>query len=532
MISCHRIAYLVPILCLLLLTNCGNESPIEPISDDSLATSGLILVDKLAVSVVPGGSETVIVHEIEGSDDATSFEVEPGDPSVASIIVAGSDIVVSGLVEGETELVISAASGIERRIPIHVYNHQEVDFGEIRLKFWTDYGNPRGYMGTLKFFHPEFPGAWEGWYALGSFIDDEAEGHDRVVLVVKVDSDADPDDPPLAYPESYVYDTYCDMGDYESRAAFYRAIAPEGYQSLGTVAMFRDGNQPSPGEMVCIRDDLVHFGEPASDARIISVAHGSCPGIHTRELVDIVPVATAPHERAYFAAGTYTLYEECHGENSVASDYNVLCLDVPVIASSAEQTVIPRLTGLHAPPDQSLPTQLKAVLLPYNTVSDEEYADREGWRQVNSPFYRLERETYYKLRYYNYNQTSVMQENQLEIVSGTVASQSELFWEESGISITKETGVMIGVKGYAQATGKYTANVSRKLGYATMTNVEALREEHTTTTIFTPPGKAAAMWQKYDRFTLYRHNGTELQQVSTYEFGVNDFITDEYPDSE
>ena len=44
------------------------------------------------------------------------------------------------------------------------------------------------------------------------------------------------------------------------------------------------------------------------------------------------------------------------------------------------------------------------------------------------------------------------------------------------------------------------------------------------------PGKAVAIWQRYNRFVLKRHNGTTVEPVKAWEFGINSFITDEYPD--
>ncbi len=42
-------------------------------------------------------------------------------------------------------------------------------------------------------------------------------------------------------------------------------------------------------------------------------------------------------------------------------------------------------------------------------------------------------------------------------------------------------------------------------------------------------GKAVAIWQRYSWFVFKRHNGTSLEAVKAWEFGINSFVTDEYP---
>jgi hypothetical protein len=39
-----------------------------------------------------------------------------------------------------------------------------------------------------------------------------------------------------------------------------------------------------------------------------------------------------------------------------------------------------------------------------------------------------------------------------------------------------------------------------------------------------------AIWQQYNRFVIKRHNESVIETVKVWEFGVNSFVTDEYPD--
>ena len=70
----------------------------------------------------------------------------------------------------------------------------------------------------------------------------------------------------------------------------------------------------------------------------------------------------------------------------------------------------------------------------------------------------------------------------------------------------------------------------KSFGYSTMTSVSELQQDEYESGVDVPPGKAVAIWQRYNRFVLKRHNGTSLEPVKAWEFGINSFVTDEYPD--
>jgi hypothetical protein len=77
---------------------------------------------------------------------------------------------------------------------------------------------------------------------------------------------------------------------------------------------------------------------------------------------------------------------------------------------------------------------------------------------------------------------------------------------------------------------KVSTTVTTSFGYETMTSVAVLQEKEVNSTINTSPGKAAALWQQYNRFILKRHKGTSLEPVAAWEFGIDSYVTDEYPD--
>jgi hypothetical protein len=147
------------------------------------------------------------------------------------------------------------------------------------------------------------------------------------------------------------------------------------------------------------------------------------------------------------------------------------------------------------------------------------------WRVTNSPFYRLERQVFYKLLYHNHNQTSITQHNSYTRRYGVTTEESNEFWTETSISVTVEAGVSI-----KMFSGSISTTISKSMGYSTMTSVSELEESEYESGVDVLPGKAVAIWQRWNRFVLKRHNGTTLEPVKAWEFGINSFITDEYPD--
>lgn len=203
----------------------------------------------------------------------------------------------------------------------------------------------------------------------------------------------------------------------------------------------------------------------------------------------------------------------------------MLNVELPLLAEAPAREFAPTLRGYASPAPETAPRFACAMLVPCNVVRDEEYADDMPWRVANSPFYRLERQVYYKLLYHNYNQTSEVQTNQVTIRSGVSTTESESFHQNTAVGVSFETGVDIKI-----FSSKVTTTISLEMGYDSQTSVTELQEREVATSINTAPRKAAALWQEYNRYVLYRHDGTELEPVSAWSFGIDSYVTDEFPD--
>jgi hypothetical protein len=518
---CKRMfAFLVlGLLSVFLISGCGSESPTGPSGSKG---QGSVLVSPLAVAVVPNGIEMISITATDADGNPDTCTVSCRDLSVATFIQSGSLVEVKGQSYGLTKLVITNRGGLTREVPIQVYNCKILDTGELLVTFvdqfqwrWDDSGSGGIYDGA--FYQPVTS---DGWRSVGSLGVNNYGGVNGLysIMVVKPDVDANTTFPPISEPVDYqlIYNDRCSGATDDG--SFWLPVPPAGYKAIGVVAQ-SGWNKPPLSDIVCIREDLVVPGRAGAFVWNDDET-GACMNFGGWR---IDPPMAGPHEGAYLGSGTFVAWS-LWSPPTAHDAMNVLNVELPMLAQAPYQSYVPRLTDYEKPPDETVPMMAKAMLVPYTILADELYAGNPAWRWTNSPFYRLERYVFYKLLYHNYNQTSVEQENSVEIVSGVTVEESNRYWTETGISITAESGVSLGV-----FSGSVSATVSTSFGYETMTSVAQLQEKHVVSTIKTPATKAAALWQQYNRYVLKRHNGTNLEIVSAWEFGIDSYVTDEYP---
>jgi hypothetical protein len=200
-------------------------------------------------------------------------------------------------------------------------------------------------------------------------------------------------------------------------------------------------------------------------------------------------------------------------------------VDLPMLAEAPYQSYVPQLTSFEEPPERSQPTMAKAMLVPCTIVNDSRYSGDPGGQIASSPLYRLERQVFYKRLYHNHNTSSQPQTNLVEIKSGVKTEEAQSIWTETNIEVSAEAGVSI-----EAFSGKVSTTVSRKFGYKTQTSVTELLSKAVTTSINTAPGTAAACWQKFNRYVLLRHDGVGLEEVRSWEIGIDSYVVDDFPD--
>lgn len=499
---CYRLTrYLIlSVLTLGFLTSCSDD-PAAPIDEGN---NGTLLLSRISAAMVTGGSETISIITDAPPGKHKSCTVLCSDPDVASVTSTDSTFTVTGVAVGNCVVTVESTDGCLRSMPVQIYDPTVIDTGELLVTYTDEFLHIYSWAAGIgcslwKPIPPE--GFYEvGWYLGGYSFD--PNGQDAVMVVkAKPGSDA------VAFSESF--ETVLTYNCY-----WYRPIPPTGYKTLGMVVTRGD----PPNSIACIRDDLTMFGASTSTPIYTFYAYDTDWSFWGIEQPD-----AGPHTSAYLAPGAFLHYPGLTPP-TLDPTLNVLKVELPQLAEAPAQLFMPTLTSYQSPPTETAPRFARAMLVPCTAVRDAQYENDMPWRIANSPFYRLERQVYYKLLYHNYNQTSEVQTNTVTIRSGVTTTESASFHQNTGVSIAVETG--IDIKFFSS---KVTTTLSLEMGYETQTAVAELEEKEVSTSINTAAGKAAALWQEFNRFVLYRHDGTELQPVSAWEFGIDSYVTDEYP---
>ncbi len=480
-----------------------------------------LLLSNLSVSIVPQGTEIITIIARDEHDSTLTFSVECEDENVATITKTDSTITVTGKNYGTTYVTVSSGDNLSKTFPVEVYDPTVLGADELIIGYvdefeyrWCSLGG--GDTWGTSFYHPV---TTDGFHALGSFSFRELSNPNgrKSVVVVKAKPGSDALKPPVDYDS--IWSTQ--GSGIDDNGSLWNPRPPAGYKALGTVAQ-QGYNKPSLNDVVCVREDLTIKGACGEGL------FGGNNGVAECRVYSIDQPEVGPHDSCYLKTGTFTgtrTYPDSLGHPVLY----VLKIMLPMQKEGPDQTFAPKLTGYDTPPDQTVPIMSKEMSVPWTIVNDSRYDSI--WRLTNSPFYRVERQVYYQLIYHNYNQTSQVQTNSVELKSGTSSTESETHTLEWGLGISVAVGVsfMCPVAS-GNLTTTYTASI--KFGYETQTSVTELQEKTVTSSINTPPGKAAALWQKYNRFIVKRHNGTQLDPVGVWEFGIDSYITDEFPHEE
>ena len=502
-------------LTLLFISGC-DKTPHEPEVEPEL------LVYCQSISLVKGGTQTVIVSSHDKYGGSDGFTVTCKDASVASVVIFDTTFSVIGMNYGSTSITITSLSGKSAGIPVRIYDPQILDTEELLIAFsqtfqfrWNDNGSGQSMNGS--YWHPL---TTDGFKALGSL---GFQGHynptgKHGVIVLKAKSGSEA----LAAPVDYTL-LFSDQGSHaKDSGSFWIPVPPAGYKAMGIVTQ-SGYNKPDLEDVVCVREDLTIPGEVGE--LLWKCAYLDNPWLKIFSSWKIEPPAAGPHENAYLAPGTFVAVSSTFDPPSVHSVMNVLNVPLPMLADTPYQDYFPGLKGFNQPQDETVPILVREMLVPCTILSDQAYKNDIMWRITNSPFYWFERQVFYKLLYYKYNQTSVQQHESYTRKIGVTTLESDEFWSETSISVSVEGGISI-----RMLEEKVSATVSTSFGYSSMTSVSELQHEENETGADVPPGKAVAVWQRWNRFVLKRHNGISMERVKAWEFGINSFVTDEYPD--
>jgi hypothetical protein len=418
----------------------------------------------------------------------------------------------------------------------------EFDAGDLTIRYvtnfekrWKDIGSGGKYDGS--FWHPVTP---DGWYALGSlgFKGYSDPNGKHWMMIVKESKNASG---ALKKPTQYKkeYDDYRSGAD--DNGSFWTPICEPGYVAMGTVVVNgfgkgegydRQPNQEDVKNVRCVRKDLTKPGEAGEfiwNDKETGAEHNM--GAWRITIPDI-----RFHDRAYLESGTFVGWgnfpktgrcKNCYEKPYDHEVMYVLSVDLPLLIDTPVETKNPKLTGYEQPALTMEPLTQKSMLVPFSALlggMDFKYGDVR-WLVNNSPILRVDRLVENRLMFHSINDTSLVQENHLELVSGVSKTDSTTMSHTVGVSVTQEAGVEF--KGVGAKTS-FTA--SYQFGYESMHSVSEMQEKHKKIGINIPLGKAAACWQQRNKYRVIRHNEGELQVMAELDFGIDTYVVDEYPE--
>ncbi len=494
-----------------------------------------VSLDKIAVGVVKDGWETIDVKAMDERGESDKWTVRTNDEKIAKVWKDGNQITVEGVKQGQTTLVITGASGVERNVPVLVYSPMELDVGDLTIRYVDTFEfryNDRGSGGkhSASFWHPKTP---EGWHALGSLGIkgySNPDGKHWMMIVKESEEGSGALKPPDGYYKEYE-DRYSGA---EHSGSFWTPLCTAGYVTMGTVVV-RGYQKPQPGEVVCVRKDLTKPGEVGD---LVWNDSGTGAKYYLGAWRITIP-SISIHKKAYLETGTFVgrgSFDEnkrtCKGEGCWKEPIDhpvmhVLSVKLPTLIDTPVENQIPKLTGYGQPALTMEPLMLKSMLVPFSALLEGKGISTTDieWLVKNSPFVRVDRIVHNKLMFHTINNSSLVQENHLELVSGISETDSTTMTHTVGVSISHEAGVEF------QGVGaKTSATVSYQFGYETMHAVTELQEKHIKVSINVPFNKAAACWQQRNIYRVMRHNKGELDAIADLEFGIDTYVVDEYPD--
>jgi Vacuolar protein sorting-associated protein 62/Insecticidal Crystal Toxin, P42 len=512
----------------------------------TMCAFGKLTFDRISLATFPGAQESITVAATNAIGGPDEWTVRSDNEAIAQVMKIGTRINVTGVGLGRTQLTVLSGAGVQRSVPVLVYDPKVLDVGEIEITYvdqfacrWTD-----AHAGAdihASFYHPVVPA---GWHALGSLgvrdaLDCPVVSNQRWMMLVRADpDDADPVTPPLDPPTGFTkeWDDTGTGGDV-MYGAFWTPVCRTGYVAMGTVVT-KGRATPPLSDATCVRKDLTR---PAIATSTIWNDKGTggdvaYQGSFTMEAPENFNFAAIT---AFLRTGTFVTQgqlrscttEGCWTPPTAHPVMNVLAVELPTLIDTPNAATLPRLTGYDRPAAESEPLMEKALLVPFTAVgSGEAYLKTRGlhWMVSNSPFVRTERVVRWGLEFWQYNSSSVEQNSSKTFTKGISVTDSNTFSVATGISITAEGGVeFMGIGGSVSAT------VSLQLGYESQHSVNEFREESTTVTLHVPPYKAAAFWREYSDLVVKLHNPVTYMLEPVITLPMADFTAytnDEYPD--
>jgi hypothetical protein len=512
---------------------CGGGGD-EDVPNGKPPSAAQLALSKIMLGVVPDGSDSLEISALDKNAQKDTWEASAEDESLVSLSVVGDQLTITGLATGETFVNVTSGGGLERKLPVRVYDPYVLDMGDLLISYvdeftwrWNDSGSGGDDDGG--FWHPVVP---EGWHALGSL---GVRGYGdpngaEWMIVVKEDGSS----PALATPTDYRREYDDDDSGAPNDGSFWTPLCPAGFVALGAVAQ-TGWDRPSLDDVVCVRENLTVPGVAGSWIWDDS-------GTGAIDWVGMWRIEIPQREewsdtRMYLDPGTFVATGSeggicsnggCWSAPSAYPHMNVLAVEAPMLFDTVT-TWAPRLSSLEKPAALTEPFESRAMLVPFSAVlSGNELKGRTHEFVTKSPFVRLEKSTQFRRLSWLFCGGSTTCDLEYTVEKGIETTVSDTFWASVGVSLTTEVGVSLFGIG-----GKVSATVSTEMGYETTESRSSFIAESWSATKPCPAESACAIWTDHTSFLVRKHvpgGGFAVLTGGQMAFdGGLSILADEYP---
>ncbi len=380
----------------------------------------------------------------------------------------------------------------------------EISFETEFHNMWDDRGSGSNRNGG--FFRPKLD-KFQGFHSLG---DMAIGGYDPSGQVIAIARDKSAAQDILVAPTDYVF-YYNDGGSGANRdGSMWHAKCPTGYVAMGSLA--NGPSKPSLDAMRCIKEkyvkeatlsDYIWDDKGSGGDRSMSAWKIKSPGVNSGDGV------------IYLPANTFLVSSNYSKPNTQA--YALILPIDEVLPADDVRPERPVQADLFEPSLFANNGTVSTTYLPWFAVKDNLSLAQ---RIVQSPTYKLVRETRYRRINFLHNAGSRLAKQTWESSFGTDQSKSSAYTEEVGIEIKGGWTSPVGPS--AEVT------LSKKFSHTTETASAWNKQETITVDVEVEPNSATAVYLLESTYSLYRLNGTpvglELDHRPSGSFYITSFV--------
>lgn len=365
----------------------------------------------------------------------------------------------------------------------------EISFATKFTPIWNDAGSGANMNGA--FFRPVLTGM-TGFHSLGDLAVGSHSATGQVLAVVRDISDSGKI---LVAPISYTR-IWADFGSGASQdGSIWRPNPPQGYVAMGLVAN-KGYSAPSLNAMRCIKAEYVKGGIVSTS--VIWNDKGSGANANFSAWGIGAPLAYPDSGKIYLSPNTFVGHASHAKPTSTIA--NLYALILPIREELPADTLFPKLpvlNSLNQPSLYSANGTVATTYLPWFSVKDPQL--NMAQKIVQSPTYRMVRETRYRMINFTHNQGAQTVTMNWSTSFGTSQSNAQSYAQTTGIEMT------VGYDGLG-----LSASITLSKSFTHTTETTDNWSNETTISIDVPVlvNTATAAYLLESTYKLFREDGT------------------------